>query len=427
MYDYMQDAESVASDIAKSYQQSTEYIQSQIENIFKNFKTTALMSDVEAVKLLRFIPGDDIIAELRKSLATIENADLRNEILKQLSAPAYRARIDRLQAIIDNTRKKCDELYHTELAEVNNSLAVTTNEAYYRTMYDIQKGTGYAFSFANMSASRVNEILRNKWSGQHYSTRIWGRTSLLKDTLKNELISGFMTGKSNAKMSQRIADTMGVNSFYARRLIRTETNYVANQAEAESYKECGIEKYKYVATLDSRTSPICQRLEGKVFTLKEQQPGVNAPPMHSWCRSTTVPIIEGDTEEGLKRRARDKNGKPIMVDGNMTYSEWLNKNSLTNARGKHIIEVKRTRLKALPGSITQKESAKGGVERNYYGDDGKQFKQVSNSHHGKPKSHPYGKNGEHAHDYIYDEDGNLMERPIRELTDEERKENADIL
>lgn len=39
----------------------------------------------------------------------------------------------------------------------------------------------------------------------------------------------------------------------------------------------------------------------------------------------------------------------------------------------------------------------------------------------------YGKNGEHTHDYIYDENGNLIGRPMRELTDEERKENEDIL
>lgn len=39
----------------------------------------------------------------------------------------------------------------------------------------------------------------------------------------------------------------------------------------------------------------------------------------------------------------------------------------------------------------------------------------------------YGKNGEHAHDYVYDDNGHLLERPHRELTEKERKENADIL
>lgn len=54
-------------------------------------------------------------------------------------------------------------------------------------------------------------------------------------------------------------------------------------------------------------------------------------------------------------------------------------------------------------------------------------KQISNNNHGNPKLHPFGKHGEHAHDYIYAEDGRLKGRPVRELTDEERKENEDIL
>lgn len=44
-----------------------------------------------------------------------------------------------------------------------------------------------------------------------------------------------------------------------------------------------------------------------------------------------------------------------------------------------------------------------------------------------PKKHPFGINEEHAHDYIYDEKGNLVERTIRELNDKEKKEMEEIL
>jgi hypothetical protein len=117
----------------------------------------------------------------------------------------------------------------------------------------------------------------------------------------------------------------------------------------------------------------------------------------------------------------------VTVDGLGNIGVGKYKNTLTNANGQSIIKTKRNSLMGTPNSITQKTSLKGGIERNYYNDDGKQYKQISNNNHGKPKAHPYGKNGEHAHDYIYDKDGNLIDRPIRELTDEERKENADIL
>ena len=100
--------------------------------------------------------------------------------------------------------------------------------------------------------------------------------------------------------------------------------------------------------------------------------------------------------------------------------------TLKNAAGQDIIEAKRTTLTGTPNSITQLTSKRGGIERNYYDENGKQYKQISNNNHGNAKMHPYGKNGEHAHDYVY-EDGKLIDRPTRELTENERKENLDIL
>jgi len=99
---------------------------------------------------------------------------------------------------------------------------------------------------------------------------------------------------------------------------------------------------------------------------------------------------------------------------------------LKNAAGHDIIEVKKTLVTGEPNSITQIVHAKGGIDRNYYGLDGTQTKQISNNNHGSPKAHPYGNHGEHAHDYVW-ENGALAGRPARELTEDERKENADIL
>ena len=95
--------------------------------------------------------------------------------------------------------------------------------------------------------------------------------------------------------------------------------------------------------------------------------------------------------------------------------------------GQSVKIVKRTSIKVDFSGITQVVNKKGGIDRNYYDENGSQIKQVTNNGHGNPKKHPYGKKGEHAHDYIYDENGNLIGRPMRELTDEERKENEDIL
>ena len=117
----------------------------------------------------------------------------------------------------------------------------------------------------------------------------------------------------------------------------------------------------------------------------------------------------------------------VMVDGLKNIGQIPKDKILKNAIGDDIIIVNKTTLRGIPNSITQVVNAKGGIDRNYYGPNGRQFKQISNNDHNKPKQHPFGVNGEHAHDYTYDENGKLLRGRGRELSDSERQENGDIL
>jgi SPP1 gp7 family putative phage head morphogenesis protein len=222
-------------------------------------------------------------------------------------------------------------------------------EAYGRTAFDIQKGVGRGFSISGLSEKRVSEILRHNWSGAHYSSRIWNNTSQIAARVKQDLLAGFLSGKSGAKMARELQDDFGVGAMEARRLVRTETNYMANQAELESYADCGIDQYEYLATLDGRTSTICQGLDGKRYPIEQAVPGQNYPPMHPFCRSTTVAVIGDEEAEGMMRRARDPvTGKTYLVPADMTYGEWEKQylqsgkagiNSLKNGAQNGIINI----------------------------------------------------------------------------------------
>lgn len=115
-----------------------------------------------------------------------------------------------------------------------------------------------------------------------------------------------------------------------------------------------------------------------------------------------------------------RNGSPYPLNRSKT-------NGLKNAAGQSIVKVANTSLTGNPNSISQVTNSKGGIDRNYYDETGRQLKQISNNDHGNPKEHKYGSKGEHAHDYIYDDAGKLIGRPSRDLNDKERKENGDIL
>lgn len=145
------------------------------------------------------------------------------------------------------------------------------------------------------------------------------------------------------------------------------------------------------------------------------------------------------TVEDIMWAIREKLGYNVMAHHGIKGQKWgvrrgppypldnSQHNYLTNSEGKRITEVEHTTIIGTPNSITQVVNKKGGIDRNYYGQDGRQLKQISNHNHGHPKEHNYGINGEHAHDYVYNGKGNLTDRTTRELTEKERKENEDIL
>ena len=134
--------------------------------------------------------------------------------------------------------------------------------------------------------------------------------------------------------------------------------------------------------------------------------------------------------DSTAKKPDDYLGKNSKID-DVLYGKYQKNNSkykqLQNANGDYIIEVRKSELSNEPNSITQVVNNKGGINRNYYGDDGRQIKQISNNGHGHPIEEAMGKHGEHAHDYYLNEKGELERQPARELTDLERKENEDFL
>ena len=102
----------------------------------------------------------------------------------------------------------------------------------------------------------------------------------------------------------------------------TESAYFAGEARNDCYKELGVKQYRIIATLDSKTSEICQEMDGKVFNQSEYEAGVTAPPFHVYCRTTTAPHHPNRDNSKVKRIARGEDGKTYYVRGDMTYKEW---------------------------------------------------------------------------------------------------------
>ena len=80
-----------------------------------------------------------------------------------------------------------------------------------------------------------------------------------------------------------------------------------------------------------------------------------------------------------------------------------------------------------PNAVVETRFPKRQIDRIFYDGQGHMSIQIHSGDHGYPKSHRRGVHGEHAHEFVYDDNGTIISRFERELTDAERKENSDIL
>ncbi len=334
MYESMEDAEAVSKELADIYAKASRELNYQIQNIYEKYRDKHGLTDKEAKALLNTLQDSTDIDELKRVLKNTSVDDpTRAEILQQLESPAYRARIERLQNLQGEIDRTMQGIYGQEKKITTNHYVDQATNAYYREIYNIQRQAGFQFSFSAVDPVQLNNILASTWSGANYSTRIWGNTTGLAKELKEQMILGLLTGKKESEMASELANKYATGSFQARRLVRTESNFVNGQMQLSAYDECDAEQYDFVAVLDLRTSEICRELDGQVFYTKDAVVGKNMNPMHPFCRSTTTIHLDAEVLGDLKRRARNPvTGKNELIPASTNYQKWYAENVANNPK-----------------------------------------------------------------------------------------------
>lgn len=264
--------ENTINSLIKAYEQATKDINKEIQRIFVNYtKDTGLKKET----LLQLLSKKESEQYYKNLLSVINNnitdESIKKKLLAKYNAPAYSYRISRYEALQQNIDIEFKKLADVEQKITEVRYIDTIKEAYYHNIYDIQKGTGLGFSFAQIDNRTINLILNENWvDNANFSQRIWNNSEKLGNYLRTQLTADSMTGKSIAKISKELSEYMNVGLYNATRLVRTEVNHFANEAEMLSYEECDIEKYKFIATLDNVTCKHCAELDNKIFNVKDR-------------------------------------------------------------------------------------------------------------------------------------------------------------
>lgn len=195
--------------------------------------------------------------------------------------------------------------------------------------------------------------------------RDWSRQEVV--TISNRIRQGAFEGETTQDIIRAIRGTkarkysdglLAVTNRHAEAVTRTALQHVASVARQETWKanEDLVTGYRWVSTLDSRTSQQCRSLDGRIFKTGNGP----VPPIHVNCRSSTVAELNGKfswLKEDATRASKDG-----YVDADLSYYQWLKKQPASFQN--ETLGAKRAQL-FRSGGLTAEEFARLNLNRNF--------------------------------------------------------------
>ena len=292
----------------------------QLKESLDGWAGTSTLAVVEDLQGLAELQSEFVTNELRRALPV----ELREQIRSIQISPQFAQSV----ATVDPTEINVVSLSDDLQAAVTGAPQTFSLTAAQGTTVTLPNGKVLEKSFRGLAESQAD---------------------LFAKTVRNGLLTGESTDKIARRLKGRLrfgqpgslrqiaqagGEVTAVANNQVMALIRTSINQVANETSQQVYKanQDVTKRYRYVATLDSRTSPICRSLDGREFAYGKGP----TPPQHFNCRSTTVPIIDY-SGLGISRPPQTELRRPNTAFGpsrarrgdtvpsNQTYGEWLDK------------------------------------------------------------------------------------------------------
>jgi len=286
-------------------------ILAQLKQSLEGWAESSTAIAIEELQGLTVLQSEFVEDQLRKALPV----ELRDQIRSVQISPQFAQSVATVDPTAINVVSLSDDLQ----AAVTGAPQTFSLTAAQGTTITLPNGKVLEKSFRGLAESQADLFAKTVRNG----LLIGESTDKIAKDLKGTLRFG------QPGSARQIAQAGGKVTAMANRqvmaLVRTSLNQVANEASQQVYEanQDVTPRYRYVATLDSRTSPICRALDGQEF---EYGKGPK-PPQHFNCRSTTVPVIDYEAL-GFKPPAPGKRAaQGGMVPANQSYGQWLNSQS----------------------------------------------------------------------------------------------------
>jgi SPP1 gp7 family putative phage head morphogenesis protein len=241
----------------------------------------------------------DLIAELQKRTASSELTQYRLELLLDSFRDLNHAAMQKYR---DALRAELRGLAGYELDYQTRMLQSAVPESILASVTIVEPSVGTVYAAA-MKRPFQGRVLRDWASGLEKS-----RLAKVTDAIRLSVVEG----EPVSRAIQRIRGTkalryqdgvLAISRREAESVARTAINHVVTRARDDLYRENAdlVKGWQFVATLDARTTPECQSLDGKVYAVGEGP----TPPRHFNCLPGDALVTTRHRVTGASKRWHD--------------------------------------------------------------------------------------------------------------------------
>ncbi|MBM0772696.1 minor capsid protein [Staphylococcus epidermidis] len=284
----------MSKEIERIVNEMIDDIEKEIAKFYARYATSEGISMSEARKKVDAFDVIKFANQAKKYVDTQDFSDRANEELRAYNTKMYVSREELLKAqiglLVTYTYAKLESQMHNYL-----------ESAYYRAL---KQQAGILGDTLQVASTDVKAIVLAPFQNSNWSRRLWRDMRKTRIQVQRAVTHVIIRGRHPYEFVKELRKESGNSTYEIRRLLITETARVQTIATKQHMLENqGPDaEYKYVAKLDSKTTKTCRGLNGKVFKVKDMKPGVNAPPMHPFCRSSVVPYVGDWKEEFFEKR-----------------------------------------------------------------------------------------------------------------------------
>lgn len=297
-------------------------IKKELRSFITTYGNKGILSYTETKRFLTASERKDFNIELKSWYKYARDNNLDSSYISFLESLGKKKNITRMEYLQAIVRNDIEKMFFTIEDKMRTKFRDIYMYSYYTDSYIINKYLKTGEPLIELTEKDIENALNGRYANSSLNTSLSSNKKKLISDFQTSIPQGFARGFSVKKLEDLVDVKMRTSINRNIALTRTETNYLSNRATLMFYKDINVDKYQYIATLDMRTSDMCRDMDGYIGLVSEAVQGVNFPPIHVNCRSTTVPYIEKYYKDG-ERVARDENGKSILVPRKMTQEEYI--------------------------------------------------------------------------------------------------------